>query len=274
LVFAHSMGNNVFRYFLEWLKLEIAPKHYIKWLDEHIHAYFAVGAPLLGSTEAVRGALSGTTFGLPVSEGTARLMFNAFGSSLWLLPFSKYCKADNVYWKHFFEGKGGSPYRQQCDEAEYISDYSGWPTDLVNIEVPSVRDMGAYPSITDITEDITSSMECGKPTLLSFSAREVSDGTLFKTIEDYDPQSKALVYQLEKYYQGDPVLNPLTPWERPPIKNVFCIYGIDSKTEVGYYFAPSGKPYPDNWIITDIIYEFEGSLISRQVSCNLILRSL
>jgi hypothetical protein len=37
------MGNNVFRYFLEWLKLEIAPKHYIKWLDEHIHAYFAVG---------------------------------------------------------------------------------------------------------------------------------------------------------------------------------------------------------------------------------------
>lgn len=43
LVFAHSMGNNVFRYFLEWLKLEIAPKRYIEWLDEHIHAYFAVG---------------------------------------------------------------------------------------------------------------------------------------------------------------------------------------------------------------------------------------
>lgn len=43
MVFAHSMGNNVFRYFLEWLKLEIAPKHYIQWLDEHIHAYFAVG---------------------------------------------------------------------------------------------------------------------------------------------------------------------------------------------------------------------------------------
>jgi hypothetical protein len=37
------LGNQVFRYFLEWLKLEIAPKHYIKWLDEHIHAYFAVG---------------------------------------------------------------------------------------------------------------------------------------------------------------------------------------------------------------------------------------
>lgn len=36
--------------------------------------------------------------------------------------------------------------------------------------------------------------------------------------------------------------------------------------QVGYYFAPSGKPYPDNWIITDVIYEFEQSLLSRQVS--------
>lgn len=45
LVYAHSMGNNVFRYFLEWLKLEIAPKHYMEWLDDHIHAYYAVGLP-------------------------------------------------------------------------------------------------------------------------------------------------------------------------------------------------------------------------------------
>lgn len=43
LVFGHSLGNNVFRYFLEWLKFEIAPKHYVQWLDDHIHAYFAVG---------------------------------------------------------------------------------------------------------------------------------------------------------------------------------------------------------------------------------------
>ena len=43
IVYAHSLGNQVFRYFLEWLKLEIAPKHYTQWLDQHIHAYFAVG---------------------------------------------------------------------------------------------------------------------------------------------------------------------------------------------------------------------------------------
>lgn len=41
--------------------------------------------------------------------------------------------------------------------------------------------------------------------------------------------------------------------------------------QVGYYFAPSGKPYPDNWIITDVIYEYEGTLLSRQVSSNFSL---
>lgn len=35
-----------------------------------------------------------------------------------------------------------------------------------------------------------------------------------------------------RLYHGDPVMNPLTPWERPPLKNIFCIYGVDSRTEV------------------------------------------
>ncbi|CAN0897603.1 Phospholipid--sterol O-acyltransferase [Linum grandiflorum] len=263
LVFGHSLGNLVFRYFLEWLKLEIAPKHYNQWLDDHIHAYFAVGAPLLGSPETVKATLFGNTFGLPVSEGTARLMFNSFGSSSWMMPISKYCRSDNPYWKHFSGGFKRNNQTYHCEEQEYRSDYSGWPTNLVNIEIPSTRGLDAYPSLSEMVETNFSNLECGLPTQLSFSAREVADGTLFRAIEDYDSDSKRLLYQLQKSYHGDPVVNPLTPWERPPIKNIFCIYGVDSKTEVGYYFAPSGKPYPDNWIITDVIYEIEGSLYTR-----------
>ncbi|CAN0885821.1 Phospholipid--sterol O-acyltransferase [Linum grandiflorum] len=296
LVFGHSLGNLVFRYFLEWLKLEIAPKHYNQWLDDHIHAYFAVGAPLLGSPETVKASLFGNTFGLPVSEvtyfpvqflvfhlndalafvlthvytlarsqGTARLMFNSFASSLWMLPLSKYCRSDNPYWKYFSGGFRMNNHTYNCEEQEYQSNYSGWPTNVVNIEIPSVPGFDAYPSLSEMVETNFSGMECGLPTQLSFSAREVADGTLFRAIEDYDSDSKRLLYQLQKSYHGDPVVNPLTPWDRPPIKNIFCIYGVDSKTEVGYYFAPSGKPYPDNWIITDVIYEIEGSLYTRQV---------
>ncbi|XP_051141912.1 phospholipid--sterol O-acyltransferase isoform X1 [Andrographis paniculata] len=262
LVFAHSMGNNVFRYFLEWLKLEIAPKEYVKWLDEHIHTYFAVGAPLLGATETVKATLSGVTFGLPVSEGTARLMFNSFGSSIWMMPFSKHCRSDNAYLRHLSTGRK-KHFSYSCDDLEFQTDYSGWPTNIINIEIPSSRGDEAYPSLMGTAHVNASDLECGFPTQLSFSAREVSSGTFFKTIADYDPDSQRLMHQLEESYHNDPVLNPLTPWERPPLKNIFCIYGIDSKTEVGYYFAPSGKPYPDNWIITDVIYEMEGSLYSR-----------
>ncbi|MBA0708664.1 hypothetical protein Golax_023760 [Gossypium laxum] len=263
IVFAHSLGNNVFRYFLEWLKLEIAPKQYIQWLDDHIYAFFAVGAPLLGSTETVKGMLSGNTFGLPVSEGTARLMFNSFGSSLWMMPFSKYCRADAMYLKHFSGGIRKGPNAYQCEQKEFQSNYSGFSTNIINIEIPSTRGIDAYPSVSELSQTNFSSMECGLPTQLSFSAREISDGTFFKAIEDYDSDSKRTLHQLKQSYHDDPVLNPLTPWDRPPIKNVFCIYGVDSRTEVGYYFAPSGKPYPDNWIITDVIYEIEGSLVSR-----------
>ncbi|KAJ7542634.1 hypothetical protein O6H91_09G004300 [Diphasiastrum complanatum] len=68
VVFAHSMGNNVFRYFLEWLKLEITPDAYLNWLDNHIYAYYAVGAPFLGAVETVKASLSGVNFGLPITE--------------------------------------------------------------------------------------------------------------------------------------------------------------------------------------------------------------
>eukprot|EP01018_Ginkgo_biloba_P030470 Gb_39969 [translate_table: standard] len=265
LVFAHSMGNNVFRYFLEWLKLEIAPKLYNQWLDDHIYAYFAVGAPFLGAVETIKATLSGVTFGLPIPEGTSRLMCNSFGSSLWMLPFSEHCRRDHRYWKSFFDGREKESYNIRCDEKEYRSNFSGWPVDLVNIEIPAMPGIdAAYPSVSKEAETITSTVECGIPVQRSFSAREVGDGTVFKEIGDFDPDSKRVLHQLHKFYHNDPVLNPLTPWDRPPIKNIFCIYGIDLKTEVSYHFAPSGKPYPDNWIITDIIYETEGGALQSR----------
>lgn len=53
-------------------------------------------------------------------------------------------------------------------------------------------------------------------------------------------------------YHSDPVLNPLTPWDRPPVKNVFCIYGIDLKTEVYLHFS----------IEKNILYDLEKTVFS------------
>lgn len=87
----------------------------------------------------------GTCFNMCLShilaryQGTARLMFNSFASSLWMLPFSKYCRADNPYWKHFSGRFRNDHQTYQCEEQEFRLNYSGWPTNIVNIEIPSLR---------------------------------------------------------------------------------------------------------------------------------------
>ncbi|PWA82574.1 Lecithin:cholesterol/phospholipid:diacylglycerol acyltransferase [Artemisia annua] len=190
------------------------------------------GSPLLGSVQTVEATLSGFTFGLPVHEVRC-------------LSFLCYMFVTMCY-KCFHE--------ERCSLLTILMAFNG---------VAEV-----YPSFGDEMQANLSNTECGVPTQLSFLAQEIADGTFFKAIEDFNPDSKRLLYQLYKLYHGHPVLNPLTPWERPPLKNIFCIYGVDLRTEVGCYFAQSGKPYPHNWIMTDVVYEFEGSLYTRS-DCSL-----
>ena len=75
---------------------------------------------------------------LEIYQGTARLMFNSFGSSLWMMPFSKHCRADDMYQKHFSHRSRSSRQTYQCDEEEFRQNYSGWPTNIINIEIPSI----------------------------------------------------------------------------------------------------------------------------------------
>jgi hypothetical protein len=81
VVIAHSMGNGVFRYFLEWMKEEVGRNNWQNWIDRHISAYFAVGSPLLGSAETLELISSGLTEGLPVTPSEMRKLVVSFGRS-------------------------------------------------------------------------------------------------------------------------------------------------------------------------------------------------
>eukprot|EP00250_Pteridium_aquilinum_P013191 c21190_g1_i1 orf=305-1612(+) len=247
------MGNNVFRYFLEWLKFEIAPKHYQAWIDDHIYAYIAVGAPLLGSAEALKATLSGLTFGLPMAEGTARRMCNSFGASLWMLPLSEHSHAGREVSK---ESDADAKQNKKNDDPPY---YFAWPTDVAEIQIPE-EDGADCPA--DAT--VNGVAVCNTYRKRAFSASDIADGTLFQEIAHFDQEGERTIYQLKKFYLEDPVVNALTPWSRPPIRNIFCVYGINMKTEVGYRFAPTGKPYPDNWLITDTIFEVDGGTLQSR----------
>lgn len=153
-------------------------------------------------------------------QGTARLMSNSFGSSLWMLPHSKYCKTDSMYWK-YISGRSKKDHQvYYCERDEFTTNYSGWPTNVVNIEVPSSSGVVSVPlsmiwfahftSLFAIlvgeiayfsfvsADGNLSSTECKLPTLLSFSAHEVSNGKFFRAIKDYDPDSERALYQLKK----------------------------------------------------------------------------
>ncbi|RLN54861.1 hypothetical protein BBJ29_002468 [Phytophthora kernoviae] len=86
VVIAHSMGNQVFRYFLEWLKDEVGRNHWQEWIDRHISAYFGVGSPLLGSGLTLELVSSGFTEGLPVTQSEMRKLLVTFGSIFNFMP--------------------------------------------------------------------------------------------------------------------------------------------------------------------------------------------
>jgi protoheme ferro-lyase len=45
VILAHSMGNRVTHYFLNWIKQKFGEE----WIKQHVHTFFAVGAPWLGN---------------------------------------------------------------------------------------------------------------------------------------------------------------------------------------------------------------------------------
>ncbi|EFJ06277.1 hypothetical protein SELMODRAFT_430859 [Selaginella moellendorffii] len=220
----------------------VLPQAEANFRDASEAARGAKSAPFLGAPDALKGVLSGVTFGLPISEGAARIMLRTFSSGLWMLPFSD-----------------DKPLSQRNTTKTKGLVAPDWPVDVLEVDMPSsgvvypgeFLENGALAALANYTV----------PIQRFYSAQKISDGTSFKEMGEFDPQAKLAFYQLKKYYLDNPLFNPLTPWERLPIENVFCMYGINLKTEVGYQLSPSGKPYP---IIKDVIYETDGGSLQTR----------
>ncbi|XP_065834922.1 uncharacterized protein [Oscarella lobularis] len=96
VIVAHSLGNVIFHYFTEWLKADLGLFHYRAWLDEYVHTLIAAAPPVLGSTEALQGLLSGITFGLPAFPmHEARHLGSTFSSSHLMTPHPPNAADDN-----------------------------------------------------------------------------------------------------------------------------------------------------------------------------------
>jgi hypothetical protein len=91
VVIAHSLGNNIFRYFLHWIQRHFENNEELAttWIQRHIAAYFCVGAPFLGSSESIEALITGLSLSLPLSRDSMRHMQTSHGVTQWLLPFPR-----------------------------------------------------------------------------------------------------------------------------------------------------------------------------------------
>lgn len=75
------------------------------------------------------------------------MLFNSFASSVWMIPFSRYCRADSAYSKHFSQRTRKGHHAYHCDEQESQKNFSGWPTNIINIEVPTYNGKSLCPKL-------------------------------------------------------------------------------------------------------------------------------
>ena len=201
IIMAHSMGNNIFMYFCEWLKSSMrgVSGGYEKWLKTHIWAYVGFAAPLLGSPGALKSVFSGHPLGLSISEMQARDMELTFSSTHMVNPrTSKTNNNNNNY--------------EEYRKTNFKGDY----------EDPILTFKSASGSSN-----------------ITFGIKDIENGEIFKLVGNMCRDEKLVdkYSSLHDLYIRDP-LKPLTnQYERPPIRHVMMVYGVDMPSEMGYTYT-------------------------------------
>jgi hypothetical protein len=212
IVMAHSMGNNLFMYFCEWLKVNT--KSHDRWLKRHVWAYVGFAAPLLGSPGSLKSVFSGHTLGLTISEAQAREMELTFSS-----------------------------------------------THLVNPRCARLGDSAANNPY-EYDHSLVTLRSASGSSNISFGIKDVENGEIFRLAGNLCRETKLAdkYTSLQELYINDP-LKPLTnQFERPAIRHVFMVYGVDIPSEVGYSYSipessPSGSDGPYSPVLDEILVE-------------------
>lgn len=257
IVFAHSMGNNIFMYFCDWLRYVDKPSiGWNKWLRKHIWSYVGFSAPLLGSPAALKSVLSGHSFGLPISEAQARSIEVTFPSTHLLNPRSSRPKDKK---DTTMTAKSWS--RSDSSKSNTGSDSGINSTDIYD------DDYTLYDPIVSVKSGTS-----GR-TVMNFGVDDIESGDIFKWLGNMykDPALIEKYRSLVDRYQKDP-LKPLDKlYRRPPIKHVVMIYGVDLPTEVAYtYRLPDQQTENSNEPIFPILEEtfIEETCVGKKADVN------
>jgi hypothetical protein len=244
IVVAHSMGNNIFLYFCDWLKINhfaSTPDLYKKWMANHFYALIGFAAPLLGAPSALKSVVSGHAFGTPLSDKQTKELMLSFSSTNFLNPRSTL---------KLFEKKRKGFHYIPLNYDQPLVILRGLKTEEAKNSTSSEEKTKEdtkekteqEQSKNNSTE--TTQNEIKKDSFFAFPLESVENGTFFQEVGGMldDPMISDKISELKRLYHEDPVQPLHQLYERPPIKHVIMIYGVDLPTEVGYIYRMPEKP--------------------------------
>jgi hypothetical protein len=278
IIITHSMGTNLFLYFCDWLKLELSASEGTveDWMDQHVYALVGYGAPLLGAPTALKSVMSGHNFGLPISELQTRELMLTYSSTHFLSPRSSTIEKkkksqkpkksqkkehletenpqketeSNVTRSNNGQKKKGKSTDSKRKRRTFPLNYNN---NLVTVKSfsPSTSPSASPTSSPSLKVDKTEAKledkdnkDKASNNSVSFTLDHVANGSFFHVMGDLFNDSRLYdkYRTLHDLYTADP-LKPLSrPYERPPVRHVIMIYGVDLPTEIGYvYRMPDEK---------------------------------
>ena len=200
VLLAHSMGNKVVHYFLNWAE----KKYSASWSHTHIHAFLAMGAPFLGSSKAVRAALCGDAMGLELflTKEEALYMARVSASLPWLFPLREELYPDIVV---------------------RMSTSSLSTTNSNPLSLSSPRHNS---SSTHVNVPFTTPIGSSSPHSLRFYQQFYRENPLYLKQEEVGTK--------EQGWGGGGEGKP------PCVKRIWPLYGVNRTTEVGYFLKKGG----------------------------------
>jgi phospholipid:diacylglycerol acyltransferase len=241
VVATHSMGGGVLLYFLHWVESDLGGARGPDWVAQHMHAMVSIGTPYLGVPKAVSSLLAGemkdTAF-LPraltairdryFNKNDVRDFLRSFRSIMSMWPLG-----GNKVWGATADGEA-------ADEEGCFAgvDGDGEPcsgvASVLTFHEPGEGGEGAPPRVRNLDmEAATNELRRAAPDYMR------SLDQLYRF--DYAPR-------INNSLRRDPRtwFNPLlSELPRAPNFTIYCIYGVNTPTERGYYFMPDTSSLSD-----------------------------
>jgi len=241
-VISHSMGSNVFFYFLKWVESKNGGYGGPRWVNDYLSTFVNVAGPMLGTTKSVSSLLSGemrdtAQLGGVVSSVIERFfgrrqrrdLFWTWGGISTMLP-----KGGEMIWGSEDE----SP-----DDAEGDSPNSGSEFSLGSLVTVS---MGSMENKLPFSKNYTASTffelleEYGVPEGLENNKKWYSHGIRYEKM--IDSKNRPKPHLDESKYWSNPLEAPLPIVDRDSEFKIVCLYGVGKPTERTYLYTEDDVP--------------------------------